>query len=66
MRSSASSLKTTPGRDRTCDPRFRKAMLCPLSYGGVASLWLHLQANEAVGAVGVVTDAEVHRLVKRC
>gem|GEM_PF-2396742 len=24
----------TPGRDRTCDPRFRKPMLYPLSYGG--------------------------------
>ena len=26
--------KTTPGRIRTCDPRFRKPMLYPLSYGG--------------------------------
>ena len=25
---------TTPGRIRTCDPRFRKPMLYPLSYGG--------------------------------
>ena len=26
--------KDTPGRIRTCDPRFRKPMLYPLSYGG--------------------------------
>ncbi|MFM2093242.1 MAG: hypothetical protein RIS70_366, partial [Planctomycetota bacterium] len=26
----------TPGRIRTCDPRFRKPVLYPLSYGGVA------------------------------
>src|SRR5262249_5357511 len=30
-------LETTPGRIRTCDPRFRKPMLYPLSYGGVMS-----------------------------
>jgi hypothetical protein len=28
------SIATTPGRIRTCDPRFRKPMLYPLSYGG--------------------------------
>ena len=26
--------RTTPGRDRTCDLRFRKPSLYPLSYGG--------------------------------
>ncbi len=27
--------KSTPGRIRTCDTRFRKAVLYPLSYEGV-------------------------------
>src|SRR3989337_2117674 len=29
----------TPGRTRTCDPRFRKPLLCPLSYGGNLGSW---------------------------
>jgi integrase len=28
-----------PGKSRTCGQRFRKALLCPLSYGGVCGLW---------------------------
>ena len=28
-----------PGRDRTCDLRFRKPLLYPLSYGGGSSAW---------------------------
>lgn len=31
---SVAARKSTPGRDRTCDTRFRKAVLYPLSYGG--------------------------------
>src|SRR5262249_28916302 len=31
-------LRSTPGKIRTCDPRFRKPMLYPLSYGGCKDL----------------------------
>ncbi len=34
IRDSFSRLGNTPGRIRTCDLRFRKALLYPLSYGG--------------------------------
>jgi hypothetical protein len=29
-----------PGRTRTCDARFRKPTLYPLSYGGSLGLWI--------------------------
>ena len=29
---------STPGRDRTCDPLFRRQLLYPLSYGGIHQL----------------------------
>ena len=29
----------TPGRTRTADPRFRKPLLCPLSYRGTNLIW---------------------------
>lgn len=50
---------STPGRIRTCDPRFRKPVLYPLSYGGVAVSLLEIGFVELGHAI--LTAATVHR-----
>ena len=47
----SSTSADTPGRIRTCDPRFRKPMLYPLSYGGAPSQYPEPRADVQAGRV---------------
>ena len=47
-------VSNTPGRTRTCNPRFRRPMLYPLSYGCVESIVAVLRAGQPQRAAGAV------------
>jgi len=53
-----------PGRDRTCDPRIRSPLLCPLSYGGPAPV-PGASCSKGIGPVGprVITAGGVGAII---
>lgn len=47
-----------PGPIRTADTRFRRAVLCPLSYGGALEGWLYDFFEELVELLSVLLPDE--------
>ena len=47
IKSNTYYLPGAPGPIRTADTRFRRAVLCPLSYGGVIGIVANVQRPEA-------------------